>query len=88
MDWPRHVKCGSKVSESNVKFNFLKSILMVLTALCAFINSDKRQIESDPVYASLGIDSTAPFGYKYIFELEDAIDAMPESLVDFPAFER
>ena len=42
----------------------------------------------DPIYDSLGIERESPFGYKYIFELEDAIDAMPESLVDFPAFER
>ena len=62
----------------------MPGILFFACALC----SGARRVEVDPIYDSLGIERESPFGYKYIFELEDAIDAMPESLVDFPAFER
>jgi mRNA (guanine-N7-)-methyltransferase len=44
--------------------------------------------ELDPVYGSLGIKKSDPFGYKYIFKLEDAIDGVAESLIDFDVFER
>lgn len=52
------------------------------------MNSSAGMNNSQSAYGALHVDRRHPFGYKYIFHLEDAIDDCAEFLIDFPRFTR